>query len=540
MASIEEPPHNPHTFLGISIAEGAIFLSLLFLVHLTTYYYNYLLFHTIAEFFSIFIAITISLITINCLSTIDNQYLRLIGISYAFVGLLGFMHTLTFKGMPIFTDYDYYAPQFWIAGQYVEALSMLAGFVLLKTKKQINPILVAAIYSVLTVWLIASILYYKTFPICFVAGKGLTPFKIVSEYVISALFIGSIVLLLYVRRTHFAPRVFHQLLAALVLMAGMELCFTLYGSDAMSDAINEIGHLLKICAFYLIYKAIAVTALRDPINLLFRELTESEKRLREAQALARLGRWEMDLRTRAWTWTPEMYRFFSVAGTSTPSLDAMLQPLEPRDRERLRDLLSRLATWGTPFELLLRIDAAAGEARFGQLRGEALRDESGGLTCLHGTLQDITEQQLLIERLKDRTLEIQQRSRDLLVARDAAEAANKAKSVFLANMSHKLRTPLIPILGFSSLMRRKPGITASQQEDLGIINRSGERLLTLIDEILDMAKIEAGRLRLEIATVCLGRVVQDVAETMRIRAAGERLATAAQAVLILSALHQGR
>jgi signal transduction histidine kinase/CheY-like chemotaxis protein len=264
-----------------------------------------------------------------------------------------------------------------------------------------------------------------------------------------------------------------------------------------------------------------VNALRNPINLLFQELSASETRLREAQQLARLGLWEFDLHTGAWTWTAEMYRFFSVAEPFMPTLDTMLKPLEPQDRQSLRDMLSRAACWGNPFELLLRIDTAAGEARFGQLRGEPLRDESGTVTCLHGTLQDITEQQLLIQRLKDHTVGIEQRSGELLVARDAAEAANKAKSVFLANMSHKLRTPLIPILGFSSLMRRKPGITASQQEDLGIINRGGERLLTLINEILDMAKIEAGRLQLEMATVCLGRVVQDVADTMRIRA-GEK------------------
>ena len=219
--------------------------------------------------------------------------------------------------MPIFTDYDYYAPQFWIAARYLESLSMLAGFGLLETKRRINPTIFLVIYLAITAWLVASILYYKTFPICFIAGKGLTPFKIVSEYIICVLFAGSIVLL-YIRRVHFDARVFRQILAALVLMICMELCFTLYVSDAMSDAFNEIGHLLKICAFYLIYKAIVVTALRDPINLLFRELGASERRLREAQQLAHLGRWELDVNTRVWTWTEEMYRFFSVALSSAP------------------------------------------------------------------------------------------------------------------------------------------------------------------------------------------------------------------------------
>ncbi len=509
-ATAKRVTRKRYNLLDFTIPEGLIFLALLFLVYLTTYYYSYLLFHTLSELFSIFIAITITIITINCFGSIENQYISFVGISYFFVGLLDLMHTLSFKGIPIFTDYDYYAPQFWIAARYVESLSMLAGFGLLDTKRRIDPILVTAVYAVITASLVAAILYLRIFPVCFVAGKGLTPFKIYSEYAICAVLIGSIVLL-YIHRQQFETRFYHQLLTALVLMVLMELCFTLFVSDAMNDAFNKIGHLLKICAFYLIYKAVVVTALRDPIHLLFRELTASESCLREAQQLARLGRWELALETGAWTWTEEMYHFFSVSAASAPTLEAMLAPLRPKDRQTLRALLSRSASQGGPFEFMLRIEDAAGLARFGQLRGEVLRDENGGVASLLGTLQDVTEEQLLIEGLRERTAE-------MLAARDAAEAANKAKSTFLANMSHELRTPLNAILGFSSLMRREPGITAGQQETLDIINRSGEHLLTLINDVLEMAKIEAGRLHLEIAPLDLGRVMRDVAGMMDIRA----------------------
>ncbi len=124
-----------------------------------------------------------------------------------------------------------------------------------------------------------------------------------------------------------------------------------------------------------------------------------------------------------------------------------------------------------------------------------------------------------LRRYKDHLEEtVQQRTAELLIACDAAEAANKAKSVFLANMSHELRTPLNAILGFSSLMRREPQLTASQQEKLDIINRSGEHLLALINDVLEMAKIEAGRLQLEIAPFDLGSMVRDVAGMMQLRA----------------------
>ncbi|HTY99743.1 MAG TPA: MASE3 domain-containing protein [Rhodocyclaceae bacterium] len=114
--------------------------------------------------------------------------------------------------------------------------------------------------------------------------------------------------------------------------------------------------------------------------------------------------------------------------------------------------------------------------------------------------------------------DLKQTEQALLRARDAAEAANRAKSMFLANMSHELRTPLNAILGFSSMLRRDRQLSEGQAESLDIINRSGEHLLALINDVLEMAKIEAGRQKLEIAAFDLGAMVRDVADMMRLRA----------------------
>jgi signal transduction histidine kinase/DNA-binding response OmpR family regulator len=101
--------------------------------------------------------------------------------------------------------------------------------------------------------------------------------------------------------------------------------------------------------------------------------------------------------------------------------------------------------------------------------------------------------------------------------------ANRAKSVFLANMSHELRTPLNAILGFSNLLRDGGGISAEQRKDLEIINHSGEHLLGLINDVLDMAKIEAGRIMVENAPCDLMDMVRDVAEMMEVRARAKNL-----------------
>lgn len=108
-------------------------------------------------------------------------------------------------------------------------------------------------------------------------------------------------------------------------------------------------------------------------------------------------------------------------------------------------------------------------------------------------------------------------------AQAQAEAANRAKSVFLATMSHELRTPLNAILGFSDLMRGDASITADQRTNLDIINRSGQHLLSLINDVLDMAKIEAGQIVVAIKPFEIVSMVGDTVEMLRVRAAEKGL-----------------
>jgi PAS domain S-box-containing protein len=107
---------------------------------------------------------------------------------------------------------------------------------------------------------------------------------------------------------------------------------------------------------------------------------------------------------------------------------------------------------------------------------------------------------------------------ELLQARRAAEAANQAKSIFLANMSHELRTPLNAILGFTQLMDGDPNLTPGQQENLGIINQSGEHLLALINDVLEMSKIEAGQVRLREKSFDLHYLLDSLEEMFRLQA----------------------
>jgi signal transduction histidine kinase/CheY-like chemotaxis protein len=106
----------------------------------------------------------------------------------------------------------------------------------------------------------------------------------------------------------------------------------------------------------------------------------------------------------------------------------------------------------------------------------------------------------------------------LKVAKESAEKANRAKSIFLANMSHELRTPLNAILGFSEMLGRDPDNTPSQLEKLTIINRSGGHLLGMINDVLDLSKIEAGHIELEPEPGDLQHLLHDIGDMFRLRA----------------------
>jgi hypothetical protein len=253
-----------------------LFLVLLSLGLYLTTFVNYLLFHSLVEIISIVVAISFFMITWNSRAYIKNQYLLFIGIAYLFIAVLDLLHTLSYKGMPIFVGYDYYANQLWIGARYMESVTLLVAFYFIATDKTFKPEVIFSIYTLLTTFLVLSIFQWNLFPVCFIEGSGLTAFKKISEYIICLVLLGSL-LLLHKNRKRFGARIHALVFLSLVCTIVSELAFTFYVSNY--GISNLVGHYFKLFSFYLVYKAIIETGIRTPYELIFKELNAVNKSL---------------------------------------------------------------------------------------------------------------------------------------------------------------------------------------------------------------------------------------------------------------------
>jgi PAS domain S-box-containing protein len=254
-----------------------VFVSLLIIAALYfSSLYNFLLFHGIAELFSIAIAFSIFTILWNTRQIHENSFFIIIGIAFLFVGMTDLIHTMAYKGMNIFKGYTADLPtQLWIGARYLQSLSLLMAAFFIKRKIKISLMLPG--YFIIFSLFFISIFYWDIFPICFIEGKGLTSFKIISEYIISGIILISIALL-FKNKSEFEKDVFILLVASMIITIVEELFFTFY--IHVYGLSNLMGHFFKILSFYLIYKAIIVTSIKNPYKLIFRKLSQSESKLR--------------------------------------------------------------------------------------------------------------------------------------------------------------------------------------------------------------------------------------------------------------------
>jgi PAS domain S-box-containing protein len=192
------------------------------------------------------------------------------------------------------------------------------------------------------------------------------------------------------------------------------------------------------------------------------------------------------------------------------------QHIHPDDKERWSVEAAEMFLSGSPLKSVYRVISRTGRVVWFQCEASMLRREDGRPWAIQGVGFDIT-------KLKESEQTLHEKNEQLELLKAEAEAANRAKTIFLSTVSHEIRTPMNAILGYAQLMSQDPDLGATAKANLKIISQSGEHLVALITDVLDMSKIEAGRAELNTVTFNFPQLVDNLASMFRLSAQAKAL-----------------
>ena len=228
------------------------------------------------------------------------------------------------------------------------------------------------------------------------------------------------------------------------------------------------------------------------------KVIQSEARLERSQKFANIGTWDWNIETGDLFWSDRIWPLFGyVKETTDTTYENFLAAIHPDDRKSVTDAVNDCLENGAEYNIEHRVIWPDKSIHWLHESGNVVRDLDNKPQHMLGVVQDITERKMAEYALID--------------AREEAEDANRAKSQFLSSMSHELRTPMNAIMGFGQLLSmdvRSP-LTENQSENVNEILKASDHLLELINEVLDLAKIEAGRIDLSIEDVILSDVITE-------------------------------
>ncbi|OGI34569.1 MAG: hypothetical protein A2407_02640 [Candidatus Moranbacteria bacterium RIFOXYC1_FULL_44_8] len=263
--------------MRVGILQIGLILAALYIVA----NFNYLLFHVLAEFFGAAISLAIFLLTWNARKFVKNNYYLFFGMAFLASGMISLIHALTYRGMGIVAGTaadSNIATQLWLANQYILAVTFLIAPFLLEKKMRPQTIILG--YLAFFALFLVMIFYWKIFPVAYLEGTGLTPFKKISEYVVAAVYIFSLYFF-WRQRNRLEKRVLQLISFTLALFFVSTIFFTLY--VGVYSFPNELGHLLRVLAFYVSYLALVEFGLMRPYHSMFKELNEKGKVLKKAK-----------------------------------------------------------------------------------------------------------------------------------------------------------------------------------------------------------------------------------------------------------------
>ncbi len=215
---------------------------------------------------------------------------------------------------------------------------------------------------------------------------------------------------------------------------------------------------------------------------------ERTAELRQAQQIGHIGNWKMNMNSGEMRWSDEIFRILGYQpGQFEPAYERLLAARHHDDAMAVREAEQAALVNGDQHSMDFRIFLSDGSLRWVHEEIRAVRDAEGKVSHIAGTLQDITERK--------------QVEQALIESREAAESASRAKSLFLSSMSHELRTPLNAVLGFAQLLVMDDSASEEVRGNAEEIELAGRHLLELVSDLLDLARIESGRIDLSLEDI---------------------------------------
>ncbi|MDH5181475.1 MAG: response regulator [Gammaproteobacteria bacterium] len=265
------------------------------------------------------------------------------------------------------------------------------------------------------------------------------------------------------------------------------------GDDFLTKPIIP-GHLISAIVVR-VKRARRLARLREDLEIALlqnrrqrAELEKKEERLRYSQQFGNIGTWDLDIESNRMIWSERIAPLLGYGNVeewqNRKPCELFFDAILPEDRERVTHAIENCIAGRHNFDIEHRVIWSDGSIHWLLQRGDVIRDEQNAPIRMLGVVLDITRRKQL--------------ERDLATQKDMAEQASRAKSEFLSRMSHELRTPLNAIIGFAQLLESDAELPLheTQQDSMGEILRASNHLLELIDEVLDLSRIEAGKMKL--------------------------------------------
>lgn len=243
-----------------------------------------------------------------------------------------------------------------------------------------------------------------------------------------------------------------------------------------TEAAVAIALITNVLVNFVLLGGCAITLYRSDLQRQQREATtiRSENQYRQAEKAGHLGYWKLELPGHAVQWSDGFIGICDLPAEVEPTVDTALAVFHPDDALRVRTALAQAQAYGENWEMACRVGRPDGSVRYVKSYGVCERDDSGQTLEVFGVITDVT---------------------DLEIARLDAEAAKATTASFVANMSHEIRTPMNGMMGFVELLLSSE-LNDTQRRHLGLVQSSANALLRLLNDILDLSKIEAGRLEI--------------------------------------------